>query len=98
MHIVSTVTEENRISLGLRRETIGDVEKADLVLLTPQEARALASQLVSRAELAERRARLAMADAAGAGAGAAAGKVVTMADWVPPVDKPLVGVKRTVEE
>lgn len=58
MHVVASVTPENLITVGLRRESFGELpEQADLATLTPQETRALASILVSRAEVAERRAR-----------------------------------------
>jgi hypothetical protein len=64
MYFVTSVTEDNRISIGLRREAYGDVERALMAEVTPTEARAYASQLISRAELAERRARLAAAEVA----------------------------------
>ncbi len=57
MHLVTTVTEENRIAIGLRREAHGDVERAQMAHLSPMEARAYASQIVRSAEIAERRLR-----------------------------------------
>lgn len=59
MYLVASVTEENHIAVGLRREAYGEVDKAQMAVMTPTEARAYASQLISRAELAERRAKVA---------------------------------------
>ncbi len=55
MFLVTTLTPDHRVSIGLRQEQFGEVEASQTAVLTPQEARAYASQLVSRAELAERR-------------------------------------------
>lgn len=57
MHLVTSVTPENHVSIGLRREEYGEVSEADMAVLSPTQARAYASQIVSRAELAERRAK-----------------------------------------
>lgn len=64
MHLVSTVTPENRISIGLRNDAHGEVERAELAVLSPLEVRAYVSQLLRVVEVAERRIRSAAAAAA----------------------------------
>jgi len=64
MFLVTTVTSSHLISIGLRQEQYGEVEASQTAILTPQEARAYASQLVSRAEIAERRRAKALEESA----------------------------------
>ena len=58
MHLVSSVTDDCKIDIGLRREAYGEVDHAQIATISPTEARVYASHLVRSAEIAERRARL----------------------------------------
>lgn len=62
MFVVTGVTPDNRVTIGIRREQYGETEQANTATLTLQEARAYASQILSRVELAERRVRQATAE------------------------------------
>ncbi len=58
MHLVTTVTEDHQVSLSLRREAYGETDRAEVVVLTVQQARAYAAQLSRAAGAAERQARV----------------------------------------
>jgi hypothetical protein len=55
MHLVTTVTEDHQVSLSLRREAYGETDRAEVVVLTVQQARAYAALLVRVADAADRR-------------------------------------------
>ena len=58
MFVTTSITEDNRVAVGLKLEEHGEVpQESRMAILTPMEARAYASQIIQRAERAELRAR-----------------------------------------